>query len=558
MIRSLVKKYLDECVGRGVAGGLWLDEAASGYVVEVPKFEGQGDFSTNAAMVIAGRQKKLTGNKVVPRQVAEELAKLLASKNDLIAKVEIAGPGFINFFLNESIWASVVTEVCRQGDDFGRETAANGQKALVEFVSANPTGPLSIGHGRQAVLGDSICRLLEAVGYDVDREYYYNDAGRQMRVLGESTRARYLEELGLPHEFPEDGYQGEYIYDIARSLVNEHGQSLQDVADVTPFKEGAEKAIFADIDQTLKRLGISFDNYYNEHSLYEEGLIDDVVATLRSKDLVYEQDGAVWFKTTEFGHEKDRVIIKSSGEPTYRLPDIAYHREKFRRGYDWMVDIFGADHIATVPDVLAGVTALGYDSSRVTVVLHQFVTLMRDGKQVKMSTRKANFITVDELIDEVGVDVVRFFFLTRKADSQLEFDLDLATREGKENPVYYVQYGHARLTSIIKKAEDQGLDLSELATAPVHRLTTLEEQKIMKAMAAYPDLVRSAAADLAPHRIVFYLQDLAGLFHSYYNKHRVISEDEELSLARLWFGESLRTVFHNGLTLLGMSAPEKM
>ena len=558
MIRSLVKKYLDECVGRGVADGLWSVESASGYVVEVPKFEGQGDFSTNAAMVIAGREKKATGNKVNPRQIADGLAKLLTSQDDLIAKVEVAGPGFINFFLNESIWASVVAEVCRQGDDFGRATAANGQKALVEFVSANPTGPLSVGHGRQAVLGDSICRLLEAVGYDVDREYYYNDAGRQMRVLGESTRARYLEELGQPFQFPEDGYQGEYIYEIARSLINEHGKSLQDVADVTPFKEGAEKAIFADIDQTLKRMGISFDNYYNEHTLYEDGLIDDVVEALRAKGLVYDEDGAVWFRTTEFGHEKDRVIVKSSGEPTYRLPDIAYHREKFRRGYDWMVDIFGADHIATVPDVLAGVSALGYDSSRVTVVLHQFVTLMRDGKQVKMSTRKANFVTVDELIDVVGVDVVRFFFLTRKADSQLEFDLDLATKEGKDNPVYYVQYGHARLASIIKKAEDQGFVLNDLAAVPVHRLTTLEEQKIMKAMAAYPELVRNAAADLAPHRIVFYLQELAGLFHSYYNKHRVISEDEELSLARLWFGKSLQAVFHNGLTLLGMSAPETM
>ncbi len=558
MIKLRLKKYLDQCFQEAVKNGFWSDAAADSYTVEEPKFDDQGDFSTNAAMIIAGKEKKLTGKKVNPRQIAEKLVEMLGKETSLLEKVEIAGPGFINFFVKESVWPSVIPLVCRQQDDFGRITEKNGKRVLVEFVSANPTGPLSVGHGRQAVLGDAIARLLENAGYDVEREYYYNDAGRQMRVLGESTRARYREELGLPFDFPEDGYQGEYIREIARSLISESGDTLKDTEDVTPFKEQAEKAIFVDIEQTLKRFGITFDTYYNEHSLYENGLIDDVVATLRDKGLVYEHDGAVWFKTTEFGQEKDRVIIKSSGEPTYRLPDIAYHREKFKRGYDWMVDVFGADHIATVPDVLAGVKALGYDESKVTVVLHQFVTLMREGKQVKMSTRKANFVTVDELLDEVGADVARFFFLMRKADSQLEFDLDLATKQSQENPVYYVQYGHARLASISRKAREEGVEKGNLDNAPLHVLNLPEEQKLLKTIAAYPALVENAAEDLAPHRIVYYLQELAGQFHSYYNKHRVISDDKDLTRARLWLGEALRVVFHNGLTLLGMSAPDSM
>lgn len=558
MIKSRIKKILDECFEKGVQQGLWSEAARGSYAVEDPKFEGQGDFATNAAMVIAGCEKKATGKKMNPRGIAEQLADLLGSEKELFDKVQVAGPGFVNFFIKESVWQSVIPEVLSQGSTFGRSVAKNGQRVLVEFVSANPTGPLSVGHGRQAALGDAIARLLAASGYEVEREYYYNDAGRQMRVLGESTRARYLELLGLPHTFPEDGYQGEYIYEIARGLIVKFGDSLKDENDVAPFKEAAEQAIFVDINQTLTRFDVSFDSYYNEHSLYENGLVDDVVTSLRDRGLVYEKDGAVWFKTTEFGHEKDRVIIKSSGEPTYRLPDIAYHREKFRRGYDWLVDIFGADHIATVPDVLAGVKALGYDDSKVTVILHQFVTLMREGQQVKMSTRKANFVTVDELLDEVGADAARFFFLMRKADSQLEFDLDLAKKQSQENPVYYVQYAHARLVSVNRQALEKGVAKGELAEASLALLSAPEELKILKALAAYPALVFDSARELAPHKVVYYLQELAGLFHSYYNKHKIISEDSSITQARLWFCEAVRAVFHNGLTLLGMKAPDHM
>lgn len=551
MIRNQLRERLDKCFSAGVAEGLWSEAAAGTYTVEEPKQTSHGDFSTNLAMIVAGREKKN------PREVAGVLVEMMQDHTDLVDKVELAGPGFVNFFLKPEVWQSVLPEVCAQDEKFGLSEIGQGRKVLVEFVSANPTGPLSIGHGRQAVLGDAIARLLAATGHQVTREYYYNDAGRQMRVLGESTKARYLEIQGLDHEFPEDGYQGEYIREIAAQLVEEKGDSLKD-EDYLPFKEAAEKAIFTDINSTLTRLDIKFDNYYNEHTLYDEGLIDDVVAALREKGLVYELDGAVWFKTTEFGHDKDRVIIKSTGEPTYRLPDIAYHREKFRRGFDWMVDIFGSDHIATVPDVLAGVQALGYDPEKVTVVLHQFVTLMREGKQVKMSTRKATFITIDELIDEVGIDVVRFFFLMRKADSQLEFDLELATKQSQENPVYYMQYGHARLASINRKAAEKGVARGELADAPLGLLVEPEEHHLLKAMAAWPELVESAALDLEPHRVIFFMQDLAAQFHSYYNKHRIIGENAELSRARLWLAEGIRIILRNGLNLIGVQAPERM
>jgi arginyl-tRNA synthetase len=552
MIKRRLSEKLAECFSRGVASGLWSDAAAGAFTLEEPKQSSHGDFATNLALIIGGREKKK------PREVAAQLVELLGDDGGLVERCEIAGPGFVNFFLKPRVWQEVLPEVCRSDEQFGLSTVGGGRKVLVEFVSANPTGPLSVGHGRQAVLGDAISRLLSATGHAVTREYYYNDAGRQMRVLGESTRARYLEELGLPFEFPEDGYQGQYIRDIARAMVEEFGDAQKDTIDVTIFKERAEQAIFADINGTLERLDIRFDNYFNEHTLYDNGMIDDVVATLRAKGLVYDLDGAVWFKATKFGHDQDRVIIKSSGEPTYRLPDIAYHREKFRRGFDWMIDIFGSDHIATVPDVLAGVQALGYDPSKVTVVLHQFVTLMREGKQVKMSTRKANFVTVDELVDEVGTDVVRFFFLMRKADSQLEFDLDLATKQSQENPVYYMQYGHARLSSINRKAAEKGVMRGELTTVDLSLLREPEELALLKMLAAWPGLVESAALDLEPHRVIFFMQEVAAQFHSYYNKHRIISEDSDLSRARLWLAEGLRIILRNGLNLIGVKAPETM
>jgi len=552
MIRSQLKKALEICFSDGVTEGLWSDKAADKFTVELPKHEGQGDFSTNFALVLAGIEKKN------PREIAGQISAKLEQVTDLVDRVEVAGPGFVNVFINPQVWRNLIPEIIDTAEDFGKSEIGGNRKVMVEFVSANPTGPLNIGHGRQAILGDSIARLLEATGHDVFREYYYNDAGRQMRVLGESTRARYLELIGADFQFPEDGYQGEYIIDIAKTLVEEHGDSLKDHEDVTPFKKQAEKFIFKDISGTLTRMGIHFDNYYNEQSLYENGHIDDVVSELRSKGLVYEKDDATWFKTTELGQEQDRVIIKSTGEPTYRLPDIAYHREKFRRDFDWLIDVFGSDHIATVPDVLSGVKALGYDPDKVTVVLHQFVTLTRDGKQIKMSTRKANFVTVDELLDEVGMDPVRFFFMMRKADSQLEFDLELATKKSQENPVYYVQYGFARLCAIMRQAEEKGIAVPEFSEIDSSLLVEPEELKLLKTMSAFPHILETSALDLAPHKLIFYLMELAGQLHSYYNKHKVLTEDESLSKARLCLIRSLQVVLKNGLDMVGLSAPEQM
>ncbi len=552
MIRSALKKVLDDCFAQGLEEGVWTGDAAGKFTVELPKHEGQGDFSTNFALVLAGIDKKN------PRQIAARMAEKLAAHTDLIARVEIAGPGFVNIFINPDVWRRLIPEIIKKGADFGTSRIGADRKVMVEFVSANPTGPLSIGHGRQAILGDSIARLLTATGHDVFREYYYNDAGRQMRILGESTRARYLELLGEAFTFPEDGYQGEYIIDISRSLIKEQGDALKDHADVTPFKEQAERYIFKDISATLERMGIIFDNYFNEHSLYENGLIDDVVAELKAKGYVYEQDNAVWFKTTAFGQEQDRVIIKSSGEPTYRLPDMAYHREKFRRNFDWLVNVLGSDHIATVPDVLAGVQALGYDPGKITVVLHQFVTLTREGKQVKMSTRKANFVTVDELLDEVGIDPVRFFFMMRKADSQLEFDLDLAKKQSQENPVYYVQYGYARLCAILRQAEEKGIAEPQYTIEELKLLQEPEELKLLQTMSTFPATIEGSALELAPHKIIFYLMELAGQLHSYYNKHKVLTDDIALTQGRLSMIKALQVVLKNGLDMVGLSAPQKM
>jgi arginyl-tRNA synthetase len=426
----------------------------------------------------------------------------------------------------------------------------------VEFVSANPTGPLTIGHGRQAVLGDTIANFLEWVGYRVTREYYFNNAGRQMRVLGESVRLRYLELLGEPVEFPEDHYQGEYIRDIARHILKKYGDSLKDSSDITIFKDTAEQLIFQDIKKTLARLGIEFDSFFNEKDLYDNGDIEQVIQFFKEKGLAYEKDGALWFKSTEFGLEKDRVIVKSTGEPTYRLPDIAYHRTKFERGYDLIVDLFGADHISTYPDVLAGLKALGYDTSRVKVLIHQFVTLYRGKEKVKMSTRKATFVTLDELLDEVGADVTRWFFLMRSMDSHLNFDLELAKTQSDENPVYYNQYAHARICSILRNAEEQGVRFQN--TRAFHRLQDPAELDLMKKLREFPGMVEHIAREYTPHQLTQYLSEVSTAFHKFYTECRVLSDDAELTQARLGLCLATKTVLANGFKILGVSAPERM
>jgi arginyl-tRNA synthetase len=519
-------------------------------VFEKPRIETHGDLTTNIAMTVA-KQLKLN-----PRRFAEQILEKLILDNALVDKIEIAGPGFINFHFTNKFYHSRLADIINEGKQFGKANVGKHLKTQVEFVSANPTGPLTVGHGRGAVYGDTVARLLEWTGYDVTREYYFNNAGRQMRVLGDSVRLRYLELIGEKIDFPEDYYQGEYIKEIAQHLIDSHGKNLKDEPTEGKFKQQAETEIFDDIKKTLARIGVKHDVFFNENTLYETGQVKEVIEELRKRDLAYDQDGAVWFKATAFGGEKDKVIVKATGEPTYRLPDIAYHRDKLRRGFELIIDVLGADHVATYPDVLAGIKALGYDESKIKVPIHQFVTILQEGEVVKMSTRKANFITLDELIDEVGADVVRYFFLMRGIGSHLNFDLKLAKEQSEENPVYYLQYAHARIASIIRLAESKGVDLSK--SYDLSLLNQPEEISLMKLLSQFPDMVESCAATYEPHRLAEYLHDVAGSYHKFYHEHRVVGDDLNMTAARIALCLATKTVLANGFAILGINAPEKM
>ncbi len=524
---------------------------------ERPKQESHGDLTTNIALTLA----KSLGKK--PRALAEELVKAMNLDRDLVTSVEIAGPGFINFRFSDSFYTKSLAAVFEQGDAFGRSDSGHGKKTQVEFVSANPTGPLSVGHGRQAAIGDTLANLLAWTGHDVTREYYYNNAGRQMQKLAESTFARYRQLFDPSVPFPEDGYQGDYIREIAETIRASKKDTLltQPAEKALAFcQKASEEVLFAAIKDVLGRMGVRFDVFFNEDSLYTNGTIKEVVAELRAKGLAYDKEGAVWFKATELGLDQDRVIIKSTGEPTYRLPDIAYHREKFRRGFELIVDIFGADHVATIPDVLGGIKALGYDPGRVKVVIHQFVTLLRNGEQVKMSKRAANFVTLDELLDEVGPDAVRFFFVMRSNSSHLEFDLDLAREHSEKNPVYYLQYAHARIAGILRFAETEQILRKEndLVHADLRLLKEPSEMALVKLLLNFPEVVEATAQSLEPHRLPAYLGDVATAFHKFYHDHRVVLPERNLSLSRLALSWAAKTVLANGLKIMGISAPEKM
>ncbi len=524
---------------------------------EKPKVESHGDLSTNFAL-LAAKESKLK-----PRDVAQKIVEVLKLDPSLVDKPEIAGPGFINFRFTKKYFLSFINEVLNKSEDFGRSNTAAGKKTQVEFVSANPTGPLTVGHGRNAVFGDTIANVLQWTGHDVTREYYFNNAGRQMRVLGDSVRLRYKELLGEKIDFPEDYYQGEYIREIAQHLYDEGGDKYGAEAPEGVFKERAEQEIFEDIKQTLSRLQIKFDVFYNENSLYETGKIKEVISALDSAGLTYEKDGAKWFKATAVGGDQDKVIIKSTGEPTYRLPDIAYHIEKFRRGFELVVDIFGSDHIATYPDVLLALKSLGYDSGKIKVLIHQFVTILQNGEVVKMSTRKANFITLDELIEWVGPDAVRFFFLMRNIGTHLNFDIDLAKKQNEENPAFYLQYAHARIASIVRFAEAEGiLTKDEISTGiknvNIDLLREKEEIDLAKILGTFPEVVEAAASTFEPHRIINYLQEVAETFHRFYHVHRVVIPEKELAKSRLALCLAAKIVLANGFKILGIGAPEKM
>ncbi len=525
-----------------------------------------GDLATNAALQLARHFKKS------PRAIADELAAKIDLDPSRISAVEVAGPGFLNFRFAAAHLSTALRGMLDAGPSFGR-VDPTGKTAIVEFVSANPTGPLTVGHGRNAVLGDTIATLLESQGFTVTREYYFNDAGRQMRVLGESVRAQYQalvdpshgrktieaaggERLDVPESFPEDGYQGDYILEIADALKERSGDALLAGDDVDVFKNAAQERILEDIAFTLERMGIRMDSFFNERSVYESNAVWDIVEELRRKDLAYDKDGAVWFRTTAFGKDQDTVLVKSSGEPTYRLPDIAYHIDKLSRGFDRIVDVFGADHIATFPDVLSGVQAMGHSTDGIQVVIYQFVTLVRGGEPVKMSTRKATYVTLDDLMDEVGEDVTRFFFLMRSPNTHLEFDLDLAKEASEKNPVFYLQYAHARIASILRKAEEVGFSLSD--DAPLELLVHDAEENLIKEMMRYPAVLARAAESFEPHRLANYLREVAVAFTQFYGNCRIIGESPELASARMLLARAAQGVLAGGLGLLGISAPDKM
>ena len=561
-----MQSYLNDQITTVLAG---MGGTPPGFELEFqqPGNPDHGDLACNVAMQLARHFRKS------PRQIAEDIkAGLEALPLDAskIESVEVAGPGFLNFKISSSHLFDALQVILDAENAYGRTQSGEGKSALVEFVSANPTGPLTVGHGRNAVLGDTIARMLEWTGYDVQREYYFNDAGRQMRVLGESVRARYMAfqdpaipmkmigdeggQVSVPEPFPEDGYLGEYIADIAGELFNS-GEKV-DLADVDRFKRAAEEKIFAEIGATLERMGINMDSYFNERSLYDSGQIWAIIDRFKALDLAYEKEGAVWLRTTAFGKEQDTVLVKSTGEPTYRLPDIGYHIDKLDRGYSKIVDVFGADHIATFPDVVEGVRALGHDADRIEVVIYQFVTLVRSGAPVKMSTRKATYVTLDELMDEVGEDVTRFFFLMRSPNTHLEFDLDLAKEASDTNPVFYLQYAHARIQSILRKAAE--IDMEVVSDADLSLLVHETETGLIKTLMALPEQIERAAELREPHRLANFLREVAVAFTQFYGNCRIIGEPIGIASARLRLARATALVLKNGLAVLGISAPDRM
>jgi len=549
-MKKPLEKLLRQALNAAVERGALKSQTIPPLSLEVPKDATFGDLACTVALALA-RQEKTS-----PQAIAKTIVEHLDDREGILAGTEIAGPGYINCRFSPKFWATCLGAI--ESPDFAPSPVGAGRKVQVEFVSANPTGPLTIGHGRNAVLGDALARLLEVTAHTVTREYYFNNAGRQMMMLGESVKARYLQLLGDSVELPEGGYQGAYITAIAESLKEGEGDGLRDEAATGAFKRAAETAIFDDIKRTLTRMQVRFDVYFNEDSLYERGEIEAVLGELRARSLAFDAEGAVWLRGEAVGLKKDRVLVKSSGEPAYRLPDIAYHKDKLARGFDQIIDVLGADHIDEHEEVRAALKGLGLDETRIRSVIYQFVTLTRGGEQVKMSTRRAEYVTVDELIDEVGTDAVRFFFLTRKADTHLEFDLELAKKQSADNPVFYVQYAHARICSLFRQAAAAGLAVPAAVDAHLDTLTAAEEATVIKLLAQYTDTVEDAARALEPHRVVFYLIELAGEFHRFYNRHRVMTEDQERTLARLYLCGAVRSILRRGLDLLGVSAPESM
>jgi len=523
-------------------------------VVDYPTQDRFGDYTTNVAMQYASVLKKN------PKQIAQLLADRLKA-SPLFSSVEIAGPGFINFTLSPKTWFEGLKEVEQKGERFGHTKALSPRKIQVEFVSANPTGPLHVGHGRGAAVGDTLSRMLRAVGHDVDTEYYINDTGHQMKVLGHSVYLRLLQLNGHEVSFPEDHYQGGYIQDIAQKLWGEEGSdwfSLDEEEAVERCTKVAVDKILASIKSDLDAFGVRFDRWFSEASLFEKGEVALALDNLRNKGYIAEKDGATWFLSSRFGDEKDRVVVRRDGKTTYFASDIAYHWDKLRRGYDLIIDVWGADHHGYIPRMKGVIAALGYDPGQLKVVLIQLVNLARGGKTVSMSTRGGTFVTLQEVLSEVGRDAARYFFLMRRSDSPLDFDLDLACRQSSENPVFYVQYAHARVCSIEQKAGEAGVSIPTYDQVNWQKLSLPDERRLMKRIIRFPEIVMQCAENLEPHRMVYYLHEFSGEFHHYYNHTRVLTDDADTSSARFFLVRCVRQVIKNGLELLGITAPRKM
>jgi len=535
------------------AGYKWPDKTT----VEPPKDEKFGDLATNMAMLLTKEAGK------PPRDVAADIQAFILAQASEIEKVEIAGPGFLNVFFSADFWQQTVLDVLGEGDDYGLLEMGEGRKVQVEYVSANPTGPLHIGHGRGAALGDSLTRIMRAAGFDVMTEYYLNDAGRQMRILGNSVWFRLQQILGREVETPEDLYKGDYIKDIAEALLDAEGEDFFNIAPEDEIlalcQETAMEEILEGIKLDLAEFNVEHEVWFSEKSLVENGAVELTFQRLRDAGLAYDADGAFWFKSTQFGDDKDRVLRKSDGSLTYFASDIAYHDNKYDRGFELVVDIWGADHHGYVPRMKAAVQALGKNEGALEVLLVQLVNLLRGGEQIAMSTRAGEFETLADVVAEVGADAARFMFLSRKSDSQLDFDLELVKQKSMDNPVYYVQYAHARIQSVMRKAQERGLDVLAVDTGLLGALDTADDRRLLKLMEQYPDAVAASARTFSPHHVSFYLMDLAGALHSYYHAQQILgAETRDKVDARLLLLDAVAQVLRNGLDLLGVSAPDSM
>jgi arginyl-tRNA synthetase len=555
-MKQTIKNMVTAAAVKAVAAGVLPSGQLPDMEIEAPKHESQGDLSTNFAMVSAAIQK------MAPRQIAQVLIDHMEPL-DWIEKIEVAGPGFINFFLKPAAWHPVVNQVLEADDRYGASDLGNGEQVQVEFVSANPTGPLHVGHGRGAAVGDALGNILSFAGFSVSKEYYINDSGRQIRTLGTSVWFRLLALAGREIQFPDDCYKGDYINDLAREVLDREGPDFPDTPENDAVRICARYAadrILEQIRKDLADFGVKFDQWFSEQSLYDSGRVQQTIDALQKKGQVYEKDGALWFKTVDFGDEKDRVVVRSNGLTTYFASDIAYHQEKYGRGFDRVIDVWGADHHGYIDRLAAAVMAMGMKREQFQVILVQLVTLLRGGKPVQMSTRAGEFVTLKDIVDEVGKDAARFMFLSRSYDSGLDFDLEVAKQKSSDNPVYYVQYVHARITGILAKAVEQHPEMNMDFRQGRHlsQLTAPEEIQLIKALAGFPEQVEKSAAMCHPHVIFTYLMTLASAFHVYYNRHKVITSDATLTLARLSLVLAVKKVIRNGLSLLGVSAPERM